>query len=108
MKRITDIKELKRGDKIVRIDSDGCGFYEFLMIHPHNDQYVLMIEEMSQNAPKFYIPILTDPQGKWFMDYTFEEIYDRRIAYLKRQIELLEKQKGEMIRKEQKRNQKSL
>ena len=89
MKRIIDIKELKQGDQIVRFDGEKTDYFEFLMIHPNNEHYVLLIESCSQNAIKYYIPNILD-NDNWQMDYKFKDILNRECEYYKKCIEQLE------------------
>lgn len=85
MKQITDISELKQGDTIVHFNGERVDHWEFLMIHPHNDLYVLLLDILSQNAFKQYIPNMLNKE-EWQMDYTIEDVLVQRIEYHKKQM----------------------
>lgn len=87
MKRITDINELKKGDKIVSFFCGQVCFYTFLCVHPNNDKYVLLIDDLTKDAPKFYINNLIE--NEWYTDYTLNEINKKKIEYHERMIERL-------------------
>lgn len=89
MRRIKDINELKQGDKVVYFYGDITTVYEFLMVHPHNDKYVLMFEPASMNAEKFYIPNLICNGSHYFIDFTWKEVYQHHIEWHEKQIERL-------------------
>ena len=55
MKRITDISELKPGDRIWRIKNGiNVEIIEFVCIHPHNNEYSFFIDLNMDGVPKFY------------------------------------------------------
>lgn len=61
MERITDINQLKTGDKIIRFK--GSGIYEileFVCIHPKNDKFSVMLDTNLDGAPKFNNQALKD------------------------------------------------
>ncbi len=90
MKEINNINytSLKAGDKIIEIDGDVIRYWEYLMIHPNNNDYVLMIESLSKDAKKVYIPTLVG--GGYYTNYTFKEIYQKEIEYHEYEIERLQ------------------
>lgn len=70
MKRITSITELKRGNKIVRVNHNGeYEIIEFLSIHPYNEEYSLFLNQNKDGMPKFYNKRLKDEE--WYL-------YDRK------------------------------
>lgn len=91
MKSITDIKELTQGTKIVNLNYYGdVDYYKFLMVHPYNDEYVLLLDEVTQNAPKFYIPnIINCPS--WQIDFTRKDILNYKREYYTRMLRLNDK-----------------
>ena len=97
MKTIQSIDQLKKGDRIVSMHGDDVTYYEFLCVHPNNDQYVLMIESLSQEAKKIYIPKLLNNEH-FLTDYTMNEIYLAEIDWHTQQIERL---KERIIKKEE-------
>lgn len=93
MKEIVDVKELKIDEKVISMCGDEVRFYRFYGVHPHNETYVLMIDELSQNALKFYIPtIIGDSDTTWYHDYTLSDICKKRIEYHQREILRISKQ----------------
>lgn len=84
MERITDISQLKKGDKIFSIADNGeLTFIEFLCVHPHNPYYSLFLDIKQDGMPKFYNHNLQFYQ--WYR-------YDNNIKdedILKMQIEIL-------------------
>lgn len=89
MKEINEsnFTSLKKGDLIVEIHCDDVTYWQYLMIHPNNDNYVLMIEGISKDAKKIYIPTLID--GGYFTDYTLKEVYQKQIEGLEKRISYL-------------------
>lgn len=90
MKQITDITELTPGARIVKFCGDRIVFWEYLCQHPKNPEYVLLLESLSQDAIKQYIPNLLNSKD-WYTDYTFEEIYEKRKEWHLEQIKRLDK-----------------
>lgn len=88
MKQITDIRDLKPGDHIVHFNGERTDQWEFLMIHPHNDKYVLLLDPLSQDAFKQYIPKLLN-NDDWQQDYKIEDILEQRIAYHKKMMKYI-------------------
>lgn len=89
MKEINDtnISLLKAGDKVVKIEEDYAIYYEYLMVHPHNNDYILMLDHC-ENIKKFYIPNILNQN--YYIEYTYKEIYQKEIEYLESQIKHLE------------------
>ena len=90
MRQITDITELTPGTRIVEFRGDKTVFWEYLCQHPRNPEYVLLLESLSQDAIKQYIPNLLNSKD-WYIDYTFEEIYEKRKEWHLEQIKRLDK-----------------
>lgn len=56
MERLTNISEqLKSGDKFYLIDGENFHQYEYLCVHPHNRNYILALDYITQDAKKLYI-----------------------------------------------------
>lgn len=88
MKQIIDINGLKLGDTIVHFRGEKVDQWEFLMIHPHNDKYVLLLDTLSQDAFKQYIPKMLNTD-EWQQDYKIEDILEQRIAYHKKMMKYI-------------------
>lgn len=85
MEKIKEIKELEPGRKLVRFNGIEHGHYEFLMIHPHNKNYVLLLDELDQNAYSFYIPTVLE--GEFYVNYTREDVKKHTIELLESKLE---------------------
>lgn len=91
MEKLTDINQLKRGDRFTHINADGFTEYEFLCIHPHNPAYILAIDGLTQDAPKLYInDIVKENSGYYVGKYDSEFVTKKRIELLKERISRLE------------------
>ena len=100
MKKIEHPKALPVGTKIVNINGDRMNYYEYLGVHPHNEQYVLLLDTLTQDATKFYIPNIEN-SDKWQIDFTSKDLlkckynyYIERANKILNQMELLEKEGG--------------
>ena len=62
MEKITNISQLKKGDKIWTINpfSGAVNILEFVCIHPHNKDYSIFLNENHDGMPKFYNKHLAD------------------------------------------------
>lgn len=91
MEKLTDITQLKQGDRFTHIDADGFKEYEFLCIHPHNPAYILAIDGLTQDAPKLYVyEILKYNSGYYVGRFDHEFVTKKRIELLKERISRLE------------------
>lgn len=93
MKRITDISQLKAGDKIFRVYGGELIIKEFICIHPHNEHYSIFLNDFQDGAPKFYNPHLESEEWYLYTGNEWNEIYDMQIAWHQRQIERLRDRK---------------
>lgn len=91
MEKLTDISQLKQGDRFTHIDADGFNEYEFLCVHPHNPAYILAIDGLTQNAPKFYINNIVKENSNYYVGtYDSAFVTKKRIELLKERISRLE------------------
>ena len=80
MERITNINDLKSGQKLISFNRGKVNYYEFLMIHPHNPEYILCLNS-TQDGVKIYSKIVYE---NFFTNYSEEEIFEKlREYYLK-------------------------
>lgn len=90
MKRITDINELKPGDKIWSINTftGNSEIIEFVCIHPHNDGYSVFLDINYDGMPKFYNKRLTEDEWYFFdnSNTCWNEIHNAKIAWHERKI----------------------
>lgn len=91
MEKLTDISQLKQGDRFTRIDADGFNEYEFLCVHPHNPAYILAIDEVTQDAPKLYINNIVKENSNYYVGtFDCDFVNRKRIGFLKERISHLE------------------
>ena len=64
MERITEIKQLKPGDKIWTINTftGAVDIIEFVCVHPHNPEYSIFLNGNYDGMPKFYNRHLKDAE----------------------------------------------
>ena len=94
MKRITNINQLKPGNKIFTVNHDGSlEILEFREIHPHSDDYSLFLNENKDGMHKFYNKTLEDREYYLYddSDECWIFIYKRKIAEHNRIIDSIEK-----------------
>ena len=77
MERITDINNLKPGQKIISINRGEVICYEFLMIHPHNPEYILCLNP-TQDGVKIYSKTAYE---NFFTNYSREEVLEKLRDY---------------------------
>ena len=95
MKRITNINQLKPGNKIFTVNSDGLlEILEFREIHPHSDDYSLFLNENNDGMQKFFNKTLENKNREYYLyddsDECWKFIYERKIAEHKRIIGSIE------------------
>ncbi len=90
MEKITkkNYSSLYPGKLIVEIEQGVAKYFQYLMIHPNNDVYVLLIDKTIEEAKKVLIYDLT--HGYYFIDYKYSEVIDEQINQLRHRIEVLE------------------
>ena len=88
--KLTDISDLTVGTKFHIVEGDNIETYEFLCVHPHNERYVLAINNTTQDAPKLYIPTLLNSEV-YVGEYDNNFFCNLRIEYLKKQIDNVKK-----------------
>ena len=102
MKRITNINQLKPGNKIFTVNSDGSlEILEFREVHPNNDNYSLFLNENQDGMHKFFNKTLEDREYYLYdtSDECWKFIYEREIAEHKRLIGSIEERMTKLISK---------
>ena len=102
MKRITNINQLKPGNKIFTVNHDGSHeILEFREIHPHHDVYSLFLNENKDGMHKFYNKTLEDKEYYLYddSDECWKFIYEREIAEHKRLIGIIEERMTKLLSK---------
>lgn len=100
MKRITNINQLKPGNKIFTVNRDGSlEILEFREIHPNNDNYSLFLNENQDGMHKFFNKTLEDREYYLYdnSDKCWKFIYEREIAEHKRLISSIEERMTKLI-----------
>ena len=102
MKRITNINQLKPGNKIFTVNYNGSlEILEFREIHPNNDNYSLFLNENQDGMHKFFNKTLEDREYYLYdnSDKCWKFIYEREIAEHKRLIGSIEERMTKLISK---------
>lgn len=102
MKRITNINQLKPGNKIFTVNRDGSlEILEFREIHPNNDNYSLFLNENQDGMHKFFNKNLEKEEYYLYDDSykCWKFIYKREIAEHKRLISSIEERMTKLISK---------
>ena len=102
MKRITNINQLKPGNKIFTVNRDGSlEILEFREIHPNNDNYSLFLNENQDGMHKFFNKTLKGREYYLYddSDECWKFIYEREIAEHKRLIGSIEERMTKLISK---------
>lgn len=102
MKRITNISQLKPGNKIFTVNHDGSlEILEFREIHPHHNGYSLFLNENKDGMHKFYNKTLEDKEYYLYddSDECWKFIYKREIAEHKRLIDNIEERMTKRLSK---------
>ena len=87
MRPVTNIKDLKQGERIVTLTKGEPRVYEFLMIHPYDSNYIICLDNHSMAAMVF----IPDVFGDLFTEVSAKDIILYRKKYYKKQIEMFEK-----------------
>ena len=102
MKRITNINQLKPGNKIFTVNRDGSlEILEFREIHPNNDNYSLFLNEKQDGMHKFFNKTLKGREYYLYddSDECWKFIYEREIAEHKSLIGSIEERMTKLISK---------
>lgn len=74
MKAITDITKLVQGQELIRVLNGEVHYYTFLMIHPHNPEYIFCMNFLKE-AERFY---KSEVYKRFFTDYTDRDLINVR------------------------------
>ena len=104
MKRITNINQLKPGNKIFTFNHDGLlEILEFREIHPHSDDYSLFLNENNDGMHKSFNKTLENKNREYYLyddsDECWKFIYEREIAEHKRLIASIEERMTKLLSK---------
>lgn len=99
MEKLRTIEQFKAGENFVIINGENVTRYEFLCVHPHNENYILALEKSSMEGRKLYIPNLLGETiyhgevyiGKYdsiLISSRILEWHKRRVAYWEHRLEI--------------------
>lgn len=92
MEKLKNLSQLSEGCTITRIVDGNYDCWEYLMIHPKNQRYILALNSCTQNADKLYIPDLF--KGEYYVgDFDGDFSLRERL----KQYELMEQELHERI-----------
>lgn len=95
MKKITNILELKKGDKIWRIKNNiSVEIIEFLCIHPYNNNYSIFLDCNKDGMPKFYNKRLEDSIYYLYEKKSSKDIEKERVRVLELRLKNLKLRYG--------------
>lgn len=86
MNKITSVSKMKIGKKIVHFNDENYTLYEFLMVHPYNDKFIILIEKATENPVKQSIVGIMN-RDEWQVGYTQEDILRYQLKYYKEKRE---------------------
>ena len=92
MKKITSVSKMNMGKKIVHFNGENYTLYEFLMVHPYNDKFIILIEKATENPVKQSIVGIMN-RDEWQVGYTQEDILRYQMKYYQEKREKI-KAKG--------------
>lgn len=87
---------MKMGKKIVHFNSDNYTLYEFLMVHPYNDKFVILIEKATENPVKQAIVSIMN-RDEWQIGYTQEDILRYQLKYYRERRDKIKKKLENII-----------
>lgn len=96
MERIKVLSQLSKGCTITKVCNGDFQCWEFLMIHPHNENYILALNSWTLSGDKLYIPnILKEDYyvGKYDSCFVAQERikqYESQIKRLQERIKQLQ------------------
>lgn len=88
MEKFKDISQLTEDCTITLIKGGQVQNWKFLMIHPHNDNYILAINASTENADKLYISNLFE-ENYYVGMYDSVFVLNERIKQYEKKIERL-------------------
>lgn len=91
--KVANINDLKQGTKLVKFNDCNPSFWEYLMPHPHNEKYVLLLDEITKDAKKVYNQEILGEYGfsMWYTYNSIDEVEEKALELLKDKVERFEK-----------------
>lgn len=87
---------MEMGKKIVHFNGDDYTLYEFLMVHPYNDKFVILIEKATENPVKQAIVSIMN-RDEWQIGYTQEDILRYQLKYYRERRDKIKKKLENII-----------
>lgn len=101
MERFKDLSQLHEGCTIMKIAEGGkLEFSDFLMVHPSNEDYIFVLDSVTQDANKLYIPLMIHEEyyvGEYdqaFVTAKRIEALEFEVKRLQLRINMLKNEKG--------------
>lgn len=85
MEVLKDTSQLTKGCGVTFVKNGIFRYYEYLMVHPNNENYYLFIENLSQEVVRMYVSELLN--GDYYIgDYDSVFVNEKMIEFYKRMI----------------------
>lgn len=98
MELLKDIGQLTKGCGVTFIKNDEFHFYEYLMVHPNNENYYLFIDNWSQEVVRIYVSELLN--GDYYVgDFDTVFVNKKMIEFYKRMIRCHENRIKERLKR---------
>ena len=100
MEKLKSLDQLKHGDRITMIDGERVEWYEYLGLHPHNRNYIFVIDGFTENGKKLYINNILNT--KYYIGETdMKFIMREQLKYYQEQVKKLSEELLALEPKEQ-------
>lgn len=90
-----NIKNLKTDDRLIECYRGDVNYYRFLCIHPHNENYVILMN-FCEIPVRFYYQDLIN---RFFTDYTERDIFNYRKDYYLKTVKEIDQALSELKNK---------
>lgn len=93
MRQITDIKQLKKGDRIATLCEGKIKFLTYIQEHPYNSEYSLMMNA-DKDCEKFYNRLFGIDAYYYFSNSKedWNDLYQLQIEWFERRINRIREQ----------------
>ena len=90
MEVLKDISQLTKGYGVTFVNNDDFHYYQYLMVHPNRDTYLLLIDSWSQEVVRIHINNLLS--GDYYVG-KYDQIFvlEKRKDFFKRMIKNCDK-----------------
>lgn len=81
-----EVRNLKPEQRLIKLSKGKVEYYYFLCVHPHNDNYVILMNSCEEPERFYYTKII----DYFATDYTDKDIISYRKEYYTRKLKELE------------------